>query len=406
MKPARWTSLLLAAGLTSSVVMSACGSGSSGAPVLPPPPPPVYTYAAPADKGDGWTAGNAADNAMATGILEDMMNDIRAGLFPFVDSIAIARNGVLVFEETIRSVTDSRDASVNNQNPEMHAMFSVSKSITSLLVGISIDEGHISSVDAPYLGLFPYPSYSNPDVRKDSMTLEHVLTMRTGIDWDEWDPPYSSVDNQWIRFIADETDFSKAFLDLPMAADPGTAFAYSTAASVSLGQAIENAAPTALIDFGVNELMLPLGITDIEILTTPTGLPNGGSGFFLLTRDAAKFGQLILNGGTWNNERIVSEAWLDESLTARTDIAWANPDNFDWVLEGYGYQWWTGYYDLNGVRLDSYAAWGYGGQWIISIPAVGLVVAINSQSYDGDDAATNEAHALVRQYILASLATL
>lgn len=405
MQQTRWNSLTLLLAMAASLFISACGGGggNSAAAPAPLPPPPAYNYAPPADTGDTWTIGDAADNGLDIGILENMMNDIRAGQFSFIDAVVIAKDGVLVFEETIRTTTDSRDAWANNTNPAMHAQFSVSKSITSLVVGIAIDEGYISGIDTPYLGLFSYPSYDNWDVRKDDITLEHVLSMRAGLDWDEWDPPYSSPDNQWNRFIAEETDFSKAYLDLPLVEDPGSIFAYSTAASASLGQAVENRVPMALIDFGLSELMTPLGIGDIEVLTTPTGLPNGGSGFYLRARDTAKFGQLLVNGGTWNNEQIISQAWLDDAVTPRTDLAWTDPTVWDWQLEGYGLQWWTGYYDHNGAQYDAKIAWGYGGQWIIAIPQLELVIAINSHAYDAGDAATNEGHALVRNYILEAL---
>lgn len=227
--------------------------------------------------------------------------------------------------------------------------------------------------------------------------------MQLGLDWNEWSPPYSSPDNQLIRFYEDEVDYSKAVLDLPLVADPGTQFAYNTAATVSLGQAIENSAPLTLIDFGGSELMAPLGITDIELLTTPTGLPNGGGGFYVRTRDMAKFGQLVLNGGTWNGDRIVSEGWISESIIPRTDISFSNPDEWDWQVEGYGYQWWLGYYDVAGTIVDTYVAWGFGGQWIIAIPSMDLVIAVNSHGYDGSNAAQNEAHAIFRRYVLEAV---
>lgn len=405
MQQTRWNSLVLLLAMAASLVISACGGGggSSVAPPAPLPPPPAYNYAPPADTGDTWTVGDAAANGFDVSTLEDMVNDIRAGQFGFIDAVVIAKDGVLVFEETIRDFTDSRDAWVNNTNPEMHAQFSVSKSITSLVVGIAIDEGYITGTDVPYLGLFSYPAYDNWDPRKDDITLEHVLSMRAGLDWDEWRPPYSSPDNQWNRFVQEEVDFSKAYLDLPVVADPGSVFAYSTAATTSLGQAVENSVPMTLIDFGLGELMTPLGIIDIELLTTPTGLPMGGSGFFLRARDTAKFGQLIVNGGVWNNEQIVSQAWLEDSVTPRSDLTWTDPTVWDWQVEGYGLQWWTGYYDHGGQLYDATIAWGYGGQWIVAIPALDLVVAINSRAYDAGDAATNEGHALVRRYILEAL---
>jgi CubicO group peptidase (beta-lactamase class C family) len=384
------------------VALPACGGGGSSQ--SPAPPPPIgFTYEIPADRGDSWSVASATEQGIDVLSLEAMMDAVAEGQFPVIDSIAIARGGMLVFDETIRTELANNDSDVANTELAMHAQFSVSKSITSLVVGIAIDEGHISGVDVPYLSLFSYSEYANWDERKNDITLEHVLTMQLGLQWNEWDPPYTSVENQWNRFYANEHDFSKAVLDLPMSADPGTQFAYNTAATVSLGQAVENAAPLSLIDFGLNELMLPLGITEIEVTRTPTGLPNGGGGFFLRTRDVAKFGQLLLNDGTWNGERLVSSEWLRESVIPRTAIGWDDPDQWEWQVTGYGYQWWTGFYDNNGENVDTVVAWGFGGQWVIAMPSLDLVVAINSNSYDDRDEAINQAHALVRLHILPAL---
>jgi CubicO group peptidase (beta-lactamase class C family) len=335
------------------VALPACGGGGSSQ--SPAPPPPMgFTYEIPADRGDSWAVASATEQGIDVPSLEAMMDAVASGQFPVIDSIAI-------------------------------------------------DAGHISGVDVPYLSLFSYSEYANWDERKNDITLEHVLTMQLGLQWNEWDPPYTSVENQWNRFYANEHDFSKAVLDLPMSADPGTQFAYNTAATVSLGQAVENVAPLSLIDFGLNELMLPLGITEIEVTRTPTGLPNGGGGFFLRTRDVAKFGQLLLNDGTWNGERLVSSEWLRESVIPRTAIGWDDPDQWEWQVTGYGYQWWTGFYDHNGEIVDTVVAWGFGGQWVIPMPSLDLVVAINSNSFDDRDEAINQAHALVRRHILPAL---
>jgi len=385
----------------------ACGGGSSGGdtvPNPPPPPPPAgFVYEVPEDRGDSWTVAHASTQGVDAEALETMMDAVLAGDFDVIDSIAIARGGELIFDETVRTALADNDAEVSNTELDIHAQFSVSKSITSLVVGIAIDEGFIAGVEEPYLSFFPYDDYANWDERKNDITLEHVLTMQLGLEWDESDPPYSSPDNRWNRFYFNEHDFAKALLDLPMVAEPGTEFAYNTAATVSLGQAVENSVPLMLDDFGISELMLPLGITDIEVTRTPTGLANGGGGFYLRTRDAAKFGQLLLNDGTWNGERIVSSEWLAASVTPQTAMAWENPGQWDWQLTGYGYQWWTGFYEHEGAAVDTYVAWGYGGQWVVAMPSLDLVVAINSNGYDRGNAALNQAHALIRQHVLTAL---
>lgn len=382
----------------------ACGGGGGGdAPPAPPPPSTGFVYEVPEDRADSWTIAHASTQGVDTEALEAMMDAVLAGDFDVIDSIAIVRGGELVFDETIRTTLADNDADVGNTVLAMHAQFSVSKSITSLVVGIAIDAGHIASVDVPYLGLFPYTDYENWDERKNDITLEHVLTMQLGLQWNEFDPPYSSPDNRWNRFYFNEHDFAKALLDLPMAADPGTEFAYNTAATVSLGQAVENSVPLMLDDFGISELFFPLGITEIEVTRTPTGLANGGGGFYLRTRDAAKFGQLLLNEGSWNGEPIVSSDWLAASLTPQTEIAWANPDDWDWQVTGYGYQWWTGFYEHGTEIVDTWVAWGYGGQWVVAMPSLDLVVAVNSNGYDGGDAALNQAHRLIREHVLPAL---
>jgi len=340
---------------------------------------------------------------MDVGVLENMVNDIRAGQFDFIDSIVVAKNGVLIFDETIRTMTDTEDRLVANTDPSIHRQFSASKSVMSLVVGIAIDDGFIANVSVPYLGLFPYPGYANWDARKNDITLEHVLAMRLGLAWDEWDPPYTSSQNQLIRFYNDNVDFAKGLLDLPLAEDPGTSFAYNTVATITLGQAVENAVPITLLDYTINELLLPLGIVDLEFLSTPTGLPNTGSSLYFRTRDMAKFGQLALDGGLWNGQRIVSEAWINASMTRLSNMVWSNPDEWDWQIDGYGYQWWIGHYDFDGSNLETYVAWGFGGQWVVAIPAFDLVVAVNSHGYQGEDEATNQGHALIRRYVLEAI---
>jgi len=393
-------------GLLAALLISGCGGGSGSAGNTPGPQPgPIeYEYQPPEDIGDGWNIANAADVGIDTEALEEMMRDIAAGDFDYIDSVAVARSGSLAFVETIRTTTDSEDGRVGNTDPSMHRQYSVSKSITSLLVGIAIEDGYIAGVDVPFLDLFTYSSYANQDPRKGDITLEHVLAMQAGFEWNEWDPPYTSPDNRLNQFIERETDYAKALLDLPLAADPGEAFAYNTIATAALGQAVENSVPMAVIDYGLNALFLPLGITEIEVLTTPTGLPDGGSGFYLKTRDAAKFAQVLLDGGQFNGERIVSEQWIVESVTPRTEIGWDDPENRAWQVAGYGYQWWTGFYEFGGREIETWVAWGFGGQLVIAIPELELAVAINAHGYDDEDEALDQGHTLVRDHLLPATA--
>jgi CubicO group peptidase (beta-lactamase class C family) len=285
----------------------------------------------------------------------------------------------------------------------MHAQFSSSKSIASILVGIAIDLGHISGVDVPYLSLFDYPSYDNWDERKNQITLEHVLTMRLGLEWDEWNVPYGDPNNAVVRFFNQHHDYSKGLLDLPMETDPGAEFAYNTIASVSLGQAVQNRSPLTCVDFLNTYLLDPLRITQIDWVETPTGLPDLGGGLYLYARDMVKFGQMYMDDGRWNGQQIVSSEWVAASIQAYTELAWTEPDTRDWKVDGYGYQWWTGHFERDGQVLNTFAARGWGQQTVMVIPDLELVIAINSNDYEGSPDGVNQVFGLIDRFILSSV---
>lgn len=380
--------------------LTGCGGGSTPAPDVALPPPPAYTYSVPSDTGDTWSVAHADGTGLAVSSIEAMMNAVRSGQFPIVDSIAIAHRGNLVFDETIRTELHAADSWVGNTDLKIHLQYSVSKSFASALAGVAIDQGVFSDIDTPYLTLFPYTDYENPDSRKDAVTLHDVLAMRLGIEWNEWDPPYSDPDNQLVALYDSEVDYSKALLDLPMAAEPGTTFAYNTAATVSIGQAIENNAPLSLIDYGLANLLGPLGISRVEVLRTPTGLPNIGGGLYMTGRDVLKLGQLYLDNGRWNGESLISSDWVSQSLVPYTEFGWRDPEGMAWELTGYGYQWWLGHFEIDGEQIESYAAWGYGEQWVMVIPALELVIAISGHGFSGSKDETNQPLTLIRRYII------
>lgn len=387
------------------LALSACGGSAGGGEARSTPPPGGYSYVPPANKADGWSIADAGEQGMSVVLIEAMMDAIHSGRFPIVDSIAIAHRGALVLDETIRTEVGVFDEWVGNADPAVHVLFSASKSITSIIVGLAIEQGLIESVEVPYLSLFDYESYENWDERKHDITLEHALTMRFGLEWNEWDPPYTSPDNAMLRFYETETDFAKSLLDLPMAGDPGTGFAYSTPGTVSLGQAVENVSPISLVDFGLNLLIEPLGIGRIEFFTTPTGLPDTGRGLYLATRDFLKFGQLYANEGSWNGRQLVSPEWVDVSTRPHVPLSWRQPERFDWQVDGYGYLWWTGTFEHDGRRYQSYAARGHGEQTLMVVPELALVVAVFADAWDEADDQVNQVFELISRFIIPALPT-
>ena len=360
-----------------SVGLLLCACGGGGGDNAPSPVPVVFDYSVPDYINDGWDVAHLDDEGIDSQKIVDMMNLMLNGTYPGIDSVAIAKNNKLVlywFDENRK--TDPFDWWVNNVNKERHVLHSTSKSFTSALVGIAIDQGYITSKQVAFLDFFSYPEYENWDVRKAGITLEDVLTMRLGFEWDEWALPYSNPNNDLVFLENNNDDWVKALLDLPMTHDPGTEYAYNTAASIALGQALENATGVPMADFANNNLFLPMQITNADWWLTPSGLPNGGSGLFLTNRDLAKFGQLYIDSGIWQGQQLISAGWIADSVTQHVDISsWSNS-------EGYGFQWWIDSFSYNGQPVEAWTTKGHGGQYLFAVPALDLVVSFTAQNYD------------------------
>lgn len=377
--------------------LAACGGGSSGGGAPPPPPPEPFVYSVPADIGDGWQVGDIADEGFDTQMIVDMMDDILDGSHPGIDSVAIARNGklLLYWYDRAREL-DQYDAWINNQTRERHVLHSTSKSFTSALIGIAIDQGHIASTDVPFLDFFPYASYDNWDPRKDDITLDDALTMRLGFTWDEWTYPYTDSRNDLVDLENNNTDWPKALLDLPMSSDPGTTFAYNTAATIAIGKALENATGMRMAQFANDYLFLPMQIDDAG-WWAPYNLPNGGSGLFLRTRDLAKFGQLYLDGGVWQGQQLISADWIAASVTPHVDVSGIVSNS-----EGYGYQWWLDELQYQNQLLETWITSGFGGQYTFVVPGLELVVAFTGRNYDNSQGVGN-LYTIMRFQIMAAI---
>ena len=358
-----------------AAVLSAC-SGGGPEPTQAVPPPPAYVYEVPEAIGDGWQVASLGDEGLHEGLITTLVRGIRTGVYRGIDSVAIARNNKLVLSVQFRESVGQFDEWVNNTDPERHVLHSTSKSFTSALIGIAIDQGAIASVDVPFYELFNYGAYANWDPRKAAMTLEDVLTMRLGIEWDEWSLPYTDPRNDLVFLENNNADWAKALLDLPMTSDPGTVFAYNTAATIALGQALENATGMPMEDFANQYLFYPMQINTAAWWKSPTGLPVGGSGLFLKTRDMLKFGQLFIDEGAWQGRQLISPEWVAASVARHVDISsWAS------LSVAYGYQWWLDDLAYGTGTTPAYVTSGYGGQYIFAMPDVDVVVAFTGQNY-------------------------
>ncbi len=378
--------------LTTLALIASCGGG--GDPVTPAAP---YVYSTPDANGDGWEVAHLTDVGMDEGLITTMMQWVYSERFEGIDSVVIARNNKLVLYEQVRQEIGEFDGWINNRDHRRHILHSTSKSFTSALIGIAIDQGSITSTQVRFYDMFNYGAYDNWDPRKANMTLEDALTMRLGIEWDEWSLPYSDPNNQLVYLENNNWDWTKALLDLPMTSDPGTVYAYNTAATIAIGQALENATGIPMADFADQHLFFPMNITTAEWGRTPTGLPNGGSGLFLLPRDMAKFGQLFIDDGVWQGQQVISPAWIADSVERRVDIS-----SWSTYSVAYGFQWWLDDFTHQGQTVAAYVTAGYGGQYIFALPDLELVVAFTGQNY-GNGAGVANLYVMLEAYILQSM---
>lgn len=311
--------------------------------------------------------------------LEAFDRDLAAGKYGYVDSMLVIRHGKVVSEKTYDHAADyarlfagkGPSGIYNYYDPgwhpfykgtKLHTMQSVSKSVTSALIGVAIARGEIPGVDTkvmPYFADFAIP----PDPRRDRMTLRDVLTMTTGIRWDEGSTEYTDPRNN-CAVMESKDDWVRYVLEQPMAADPGTRFVYNSGATMLLSSLIAKTTGKPEDDYAREHLFEPLGIEEFFWKRTPKGLADAEGGLYLTPRDFAKLGLLYMNDGVWGGRRILPEGWVKSSTEPLVET---NEKPFR-----YGYQWWV--LPKNEKRpANAYLAWGYGGQLLIVVPRLELI---------------------------------
>ncbi|MCJ8014836.1 beta-lactamase family protein [Paenibacillus sp. KQZ6P-2] len=246
--------------------------------------------------------------------------------------------------------------------PELpHMLFSLSKSFTSTAIGMAVHEG-ILTLDDAVISYFPEDL---PDVVSSNlaaMQIRHLLMMGTGHDKDTMGALDKAEDGNW----------AKAFLQLPVVHEPGTHFLYNTGATYMLSAILQKASRQNLLEFLHGRLFEPLGISNPTWQTCPRGIHTGGFGLSITTEDIAKFGQLYLQKGVWHGQRLIEESWIDEATGKQ--ISNGNGGDSDWT-QGYGYQFWR-------CRHDVYRGDGAFGQFCIVFPQYDAVIAITAGTSD------------------------
>jgi len=331
----------------------------------------------------GWEKATPASVGVDESTLAGFDKDLAAGKFDLVDSFAVFRCGKLVFERKYphdygqiygkeaktRGPLNARLTGPYNyfdpawhpyyHGSDLHTMQSVSKTVSSVIVGIATTHGDFKAgLDTPLLHYFDETKVKNVDDRKRRITLRHVLTMTTGLDWNEevaYDDPRNDADlmeatDDWIQYV----------IDRPMAKEPGTVFNYSSGVSELLAYIFQKETGQDIEKYGERYLFTPLGMNHYW-KRSPLGLVDTEGGLFLNGQNLAKIGYLYLHDGMWDGKQIVSKEWVKQSVTP-----------FIEAEEGfkYGFKWWL----LPQKEGFVWMARGFGGQRLMVFPKNDLIL--------------------------------
>jgi len=306
---------------------------------------------------------------------QGMDSALLARMFDYIEQQQVNVHGVLV----VRNGYTVVEAYYSHYGPNTrHGTASVGKSFTGALVGLAIQEGYIEGVDQKVADFFPDHADFQNDPLKQEMTVEHLLTMTSGLDWPESSASYSSglnIMNQMMR----SRDWVEFVLDRPMVAAPGTVFNYSSGVSHLLSAIVQEASGMDTFSFAREYLFDPLGISRVSWMLDSHGLAFGAGGLRLTPRALGKFGQLYLQDGAWGGEQVISAEWVEASIAPQV--------NAHGAASYYGYQWW--------VRgSGTFAAHGYRGKRIFVVPDLEMVVVFTA------DLAGNAPSVILSNYII------
>ncbi|RQV97149.1 class C beta-lactamase-related serine hydrolase [bacterium] len=319
---------------------------------------------------DGNESADSSISVVKNDEIEKLMRDIAAGKWINVHGLMIIKDRRIVAEGYWNG----------SHRAKLHDIRSASKSIASILTGIAVDRSYISSPVLPVYDFFPeyepsYPSWLSEEEAlewKKSLTIECLLNMTSGYEYDDWADNFRGEmeivkSRDWLGFAADSRISKK----------PGSFYAYNTASLVLLSGIISRTSKLGMKEFTEKELFTPLGIERWKWFNRKGVIYMGGN-LWLTLRDMAKIGLLLLNNGKWQGKQIISEAWIHEITRELKpyEPSWQKHEFF------HHYLWWRFDEVIEGERIRAFYASGNGGQTIMFVPKLDMVVAITTGNYN------------------------
>ena len=335
----------------------------------------------------------ALRSAEHTDALTAFADSAARGDFGYVDALHVMRDGVPLISRTFpRSYTGvypmkSPPGTYNYQDTNWHPFYqgsalhtlqSVSKSITSLVYGVAIMRGAITTIDQPIARFLPAHASAFRDSVRKQITIRHLLTMTSGIDWPDGGG-YGSNDDITQR-METSADWVSMVLAQPMATAPGSTYHYNDGAAALLAEVFRGATGMDLQAYADQYLFTPLGITRFHWKRSSGGLTDSEGGVYLEPSDLAKIGQLMLDQGVWNGTRLVSAAWVAESVRGQLPTKPGQPP----MRTNYGLMWWTVGPDVL-QDAGTFSARGYGGQYLFVFPKTRTVAVLNQWMFKGQE---------------------
>jgi len=378
-------------------------------------------YKIPVKIENDWEVASIYESDVEIDSLFSLIKKIENKKYDKIHSILIVKDGHLIFEKHYSGndykywlpSSPTFDAEIVDYGIDsVHNIHSATKAFTSILIGIAIDKGFIKSIDEPIFKFFP--KYIDlRDSLKEKITIEHLLTCTSGLEWNELDTPKGpsndlvklltkvlnpEISDEEYKIILPTDDLLEFILSKPCIAEPGTKWYYSSGDLVLLGEIIKKATGLRMDEFAAKYLFEKLNIDKYKWELIDTNVVNAWGMLKIRPRDLAKLGYLFLNNGQWKNKKIVAENWLKKSSKKYIDIPFVIED---WGKMSYGYQWFQRNTKVNNKSVDYFFRPGLGAQCVAVFPKYNVVFVMTGGFWPSDGP-VNE---IIDRYILPAIMT-